>query len=103
MDGISREEHDEFCKRMEDEHKRISHRLSDLEESVRQIGALTASVEKLALSVESMAKTQTRQGERLEELEGRDGEKWRTITSYLLTAIAGALVTYMLTKIGMAM
>ena len=101
--GISREEHDEFCKRMEDEHKRINHRLSDLEETVRQIGALTASVEKLALSVESMAKTQTKQGERLEELEGRDGEKWRMVTSYLLTVIAGALVTYMLTKIGMAM
>ena len=37
---ISREEHDEFARRMEDEHKRISHRLTNLEDTVRQIGEL---------------------------------------------------------------
>lgn len=26
--GISREEHEEFCRRMDDEHKRINHRIS---------------------------------------------------------------------------
>lgn len=96
--GISREEHEEFSRRMEDEHKRINHRVGNLEETVRQIGALTASVEKLALSVESMAKTQTRQGERLEELESRDGETWRKIKWHLLTLVIGvafgALVAY---------
>lgn len=30
---ISREEHDEFLRRMEDEHKRIIHRLTDLEDT----------------------------------------------------------------------
>lgn len=45
--GISREEHEEFMRRMEDEHKRINHRVGELEETVRQIGALTASVKKL--------------------------------------------------------
>ena len=70
---ISRAEHEEFAKRMEDEHKRINHRVADLESGVRQIGELTASVEKLAQSVQQMAKSQGRQEERLEELEGRDG------------------------------
>lgn len=97
---IGREEHDEFRRRMEDEHKRISHRLTDLEETVRQIGALTASVEKLALSVESMAKTQTKQGERLEELEDRDGEMWRKVSGYVLTTIIGAILTFVLMQIG---
>lgn len=97
---ISREEHDEFTRRMEDEHKRISHRLTDLEETVRQIGALTASVEKLALSVESMARTQTKQGERLEELEDRDGEMWRKVSGYVLTTIIGAILTFVLMQIG---
>lgn len=97
---ISREEHEEFSRRMEDEHKRISHRLTDLEETVRQIGALTASVEKLALSVESMAKTQTRQGERLEELENRDGEMWRKVSGHVLTTIIGAILTFVLMRIG---
>lgn len=98
---ISREEHEEFARRMEDEHKRINHRVGELEETVRQIGALTASVEKLALSVESMAKTQTRQGERLEELEGRDGEMWRKVTGYVVTAVIGIVVGFIFTQIGM--
>ena len=98
--GIRREEHEEFARRMEDEHKRISHRLTDLEETVRQIGALTASVEKLALSVESMAKTQTKQGERLEELEDRDGEMWRKASGYVLTTIIGAILTFVLMQLG---
>lgn len=44
---IDRAEHEEFKRRMEDEHKRINHRLTDLEETVRQIGELTTSVHSL--------------------------------------------------------
>lgn len=55
---ISRAEHEEFRRRMEDEHKRMNHRLGDLEETVRQIGELTASVQSLAQSVEQMAQSQ---------------------------------------------
>ena len=98
---ISREEHEEFSRRMEDEHKRISDRLTDLEETVRQIGQLTASVEKLAVSVESMAKTQARQGERLEELESRDGKMWRKVSGYVVTAVIGIVLGYIFTQIGM--
>ena len=102
MEGISREEHEEFCKRIEAEDRRQNHRIDLLERSSEQISALVASVEKLAMNMENMLKEQESQGERLETLEGRDGEKWRTVTGYLLTAAAGALVTYVLTKIGMA-
>lgn len=98
--GISREEHEEFMRRMEDEHKRINHRVGDLEETVRQIGALTASVEKLALSVENMAKTQSKQGERLEELESRDGAMWRKVSGYVVTLLIGAVLTFILIQIG---
>lgn len=99
--GISREEHDEFVRRMEDERKRTNHRLEDLEEGLRQIQDLTASVEKLALSVESMAKSQGKQEERLETLEGRDGEMWRKVTGYVVTAVIGIVVGYIFTQIGM--
>lgn len=98
---ISREEHEEFVRRMEDEHKRTNHRLGEVEENVRQIGELTASVQKLALSVESMARSQSRQEERLEELESRDGKLWRQVTGYVLTLIIGAVLTFVLTQAGM--
>ena len=98
--GIRREEHEEFRRRMEDEHKRINHRVSDLEETVRQIGELTASVQKLALSVESMAVTQNRQEEQLEKLKGRDGKMWRKVSGYIITMLIGAVITFALTQIG---
>ena len=98
---ISRAEHEEFAKRMEDEHKRINHRVEDLESEVRQIGELTASVEKLAQSVQQMAQSQGRQEKRLEELEGRDGEMWRKVTGYVITAVIGIVVGYIFTQIGM--
>ena len=99
--GISREEHDEFVRRMEDQRKRTNHRLEDLEDGLRQIQDLTASVERLALSVESMAKSQGKQEERLETLEGRDGEMWRKVTGYVVTAVIGIVVGYIFTQIGM--
>ncbi len=107
-DTIPRAEHEEFRRHMETEYKRLAdennrqnHRIEELEETVRQIGTLTTSVEKLAVSIESMAKEQERQGKRLEQIEGRDGEKWRTMLSHIGTAILGAVLTIVLAKIGL--
>ena len=100
-DVISRKEYEEFGRRMEDERKRVNCRLSDLEDTVRQIGELTASVEKLAVSVESMAKSQTKHETRLEELEGRDGAMWRKVTGYVITSVIGIVVGYIFTQLGM--
>lgn len=76
---VTRAEHNEFRKVMEaenrrlsDEDKRQNHRIDELESEVRQIGQLTTSVEKLAVSMESMVREQEQQGRRLEALEGRD-------------------------------
>lgn len=98
---ILRAEHEEFCKRMDDEHKRMNHRISDLEETVRQIGELTASVQSLAQSVEQMAKSQSRQEGRLEELENRDGNTWRKVKWYVLTLAIGAVFGLVVAQIGL--
>jgi hypothetical protein len=58
-------------------------------------------VEKLALSMESMAKEQERQGERMEVLEGRDGEMWRKVVGYIATAVIGIVLGFVFTQIGM--
>lgn len=98
---ITREEHEEFRRRLEEENKRQDTRIGILEDSVRQIGALATSVEKLALSMQSMLKEQEKQGNRLEVLEGRDGEKWRKVMSYIATAIVGVVLGYLFKQIGM--
>ena len=99
---ITRAEHEEFSRRIEDWERRQDKRLELLEENVLEIGALTTSVEKLAQSVESMVKEQEKQGRRLDELEGRDGEMWRKVVGYIITAAVGILVGFLFRQIGIA-
>ena len=102
MDGpITRAEHEEFRRRLEEENRRQDKRLELLEKSVREIGELTTSVEKLAQSVQSMVREQERQGERLETLESRDGELWRKVVSYAATAAVGVLVGLIFQQAGL--
>lgn len=105
---ISRKEHEEFCKRMEIENKRLedendrqNKRLEILENNALKIQTLVTSVEKLAVNMESMLREQEKQGKRLEMVEGRDGEMWRKVTGHIITAIIGIVVGYIFTQIGM--
>lgn len=100
MDGdyISRHEHEEFRRsmeaenqRLEDENIRQNHRLNALEETVKQVAAISTSVEKLALNMENMLKEQVNQGKRLETLESRDGEMWRKVVGYVVGIVVGFL------------
>lgn len=110
MDGeyITRHEHEEFRRSMESENKRLeeendrqNHRLNALEETVKQVAAISTSVEKLALNMENMLKEQMSQGKRLETLEGRDGEMWRKVVGYVVTAVVGIVVGFLFKQAGM--
>lgn len=98
---ITRAEHEEFRRRLEEENRRQDKRIALLEENVRQMGALTTSVERLAVSMESMVKEQEKQGKRLEVLEGRDGEMWRKIVGYVATAVISITIGFIFAQIGM--
>lgn len=100
-DYLLRLEHEEYVKRMEDEHRRQNRRIELLEGTTKQIATLANSVEKLALSLQSMVKEQEQQGKRLEALESRDGEMWRKVTGYIITAAIGIVVGYIFKQIGM--
>lgn len=91
---ISREEHTEFVKRVEAEENRQNHRLQVLEDNIKEINALVLSVEKLATNMELMLKEQEEQGERLQVLENRDGERWRQVVGYVITAVLGLAIGY---------
>lgn len=98
---ISRAEHEEFAKRIEEENHRQNRRIEILEKNVQQLSALTSSVEKLAYSIEGMVKEQESQGNRLEKLESKDGEKWRSVSSYVITVIIGLVLGYIFQQAGM--
>lgn len=97
---ISRAEHEEFAKRIEEENHRQNRRLEILEKNMQQLAALTSSVEKLAYSIEGMVKEQESQGNRLEKLESKDGEKWRSVSSYVITVIIGLVLGYIFQQAG---
>ena len=101
-DPITRAEHEEFRRRIEEENKRQDRRLELLEHTVQQISDPTTSVEKLAVSMEGMLREQEKQGTRLETLEDRDGEMWRKIIGYAATAAVGIIIGYVARQIGLS-
>lgn len=98
---ITRAEHEEFCKRVEAEDNRQNERLEILEEQTKQFTDLVLSVRELAQSVKQLAEIQKAQGEKLDELENRDGEMWRRVSSYVITSIIGLVIGYLFHKLGL--
>ena len=92
MDGaITRAEHEAFSdfmqaenKRIEEENNRQNKRLELLESNMQQIisqqlTTLTATIERLNLSVNNILKEQSEISERLKKMENRYGDMWRTV------------------------
>ena len=98
---ITRAEHEEFAKRIDAENERQNQRLKLLEEQTKQVTDIAISVRELAQSVKQMAITQKEQGDKLEKLEGMDGEKWRTVVRYVITAVIGIAIGFVFKQFGM--
>lgn len=87
--------------RLKEENDRQNHRIAILEDSVKEISSLTAATQKLADNMEHMLKIQEQQSKRLDQIEGRDGEKWRKAMAYIGTTILGAVLALVFAKIGL--
>ena len=105
---VTHRELEEFRRLMESENTQLkqendrqNHRIEILENSLEKMTELAASVRELAVSMKSMQEEQEKQGKRLETIEGRDGEKWRKMLSYIGTAILGAVLAIVFGKIGL--
>lgn len=97
---ITRPEYEEYKKREAEAHERIDKRLAILEKSGEQIGKLCISIEKLATNMEHMAAEQKEQGVKLEKLEQRDGDRWRQVVGYVVTAVVGILIGFVFKQFG---
>ena len=115
MEGnLTRAEHEEFARRMtaenkrlEDENTRQNRRLEQLENTVNQIvvqqlTTLTGTIQALKTSVDNTIKEQAAIGERVKKLEDKDGDMWRTAVKYVLSAVLGGLVVFILSRIGIS-
>lgn len=97
---VSRSELLEIEKRLDAENERQNHRLESAENDIKALRALHVAVEKLATNMERMFEEQRKQGARLEALESRDGELWRKVVGYALTAGAGFLLAALMRQAG---
>ena len=93
---VTKEVHDEFARRIDEENDRQNKRLSLLESGQTQINELVATVKVLAVNMENMAKEQIKQGERLNEIEGKPAKRWETLISCVITCIVTAAIAYFL-------
>ena len=90
-DPITRAEHAEFAKRMEDENRRQNHRIDNLENSIKAFGEIANNVNRLVTNMETMTTELSRQGERLETLERKPGDSWNAVLRSILTGIGAAI------------
>lgn len=92
---------DERQKRVDDEQTRQNHRIEHLEKALDRLNDLAASIQILAQNMASMKDELHRQGERLEKIEAEPAEKWKKLVWLIITGIAGAVVGFIVSKIGM--
>lgn len=101
MEFLPIDVHEEYEKRMTDWNDRQDARIKELEKSTKELAQMNVSIERLATSVENMCKELSSQGNRLQELEDRDGNMWRKVSGYVVTTIVGIIIGYIFMQIGM--
>lgn len=98
---VSRVEYDERQKRIDDENRRQNHRIDKLETMAEQLADMAASIKVMAVSMQGMQAEQKEQGERLKKIEEEPADKWNNLVKTVVTVIATAFITYLLTKGGL--
>ena len=80
------------------EIKSLKHRTINLEEQTKSIQDLVISVKELALNMKNMIEEQKTQGERLLALENRPARRWDSLVTALISAGAGALIAFLISR-----
>ena len=94
-------EHEEYAKGVEKEFERVNHRLKHLEHQEEKQTELLISIKELTTEMKDIKTEQKEQGDRLETLENRDGEKWRKAEWIVIAAVIGAVIGYILNSYGL--
>ena len=96
---IAAEVFTEYCRSAEKENDRQNHRISELEETVKQIQDLTVSVHEISVSIAAMTKELTKQGERLEKIEAKPAQSWDKLVWIIISAICSGVLGYILASV----
>lgn len=81
--------------------KSLKHRMDKVEEQSDAINNLAISVKELALNINIMNERQEEYGKRLTELESKPAKRWEQVVSIIITTLVGAILGYILSKVGL--
>lgn len=93
---LPRQEHVEFARRIDEEHDRIHYRLKKLEQQDEVNTKTLITIERLVTGIENLQKQVNEQNTRLEVIENRDGESFRSIKLVAITAIVSGIIGYLI-------
>lgn len=80
--------------------KALDDRINKVEAITEEIRKLTLSVERLTVTLGNVVKEQESQENRIEIIESKDGEMWRTFVKYVITAVVGVVVGFVMRNVG---
>lgn len=92
--------HNEFADKIKQEDERQNKRISLLEESIKQIYILNTSVEKIAISIETLTKEVGAQNVRLKAIEDKPSQNWDKFLWMIGGVVVTAIVTLVLKEVG---
>ena len=92
--------HNEFADKIKQEDERQNKRISLLEESMKQIYDLNTSVEKIAMSIETLTTEIGEQNKRLKAIEDKPSQNWDKFIWLIGGVVLTAIVTLILKQIG---
>lgn len=86
---------------VEDRAKSNTKRLDRLEKTTEAIGKLATSMEVMAAKQEEVAKNVGKLTNKVDEIENKPRKRWDAIVEKVLLTIVGAILLYILAKIGL--
>ena len=94
-------EHERRLTEVEDRAKSNSHRLDNVEERQDHLEELVGSVKVLASRMETVESGVKEIKIEVKELTGKPGKRWDAIVEKVLLTVIGAILLYILAKIGL--
>lgn len=85
----------------DEQHKTIFRRLDKQDEMIESVQKLASSVERLTLKQESTQKKVDSLCEDMDEIKAKPGKRWEEIVRNAICTVVGALVMYVLTRLGL--
>ena len=85
----------------EHEIKSLKHRMTEQESQSKALNDLALSVKELAINMNIIVDNQESQNKRLADLETKPAKRWETIVTCLITTIVGAVIGFLLSRIGL--